>query len=133
MLGEDVDNPKVTFKAIQNLLEERINLLSKRLYDFIKGYEKEEDGMKDLDKDADQQIDSLESELFYKIKNHIGSLHEGLDELDSNSLMLQKQITTLKKEKVDLMLQIKAMNTKLDDIEKDLGVNIAAKRAKKKI
>jgi hypothetical protein len=55
-----------------------------------------------------------------------------LDDLDAYNLLLQRQITILKKEKVDLIVQINNLNTKLDDIEKDLGINIAAKRAKNK-
>ena len=38
----------------------------------------------------------------------------------------------IKKEKVDFILQINALNEKLDRLEKDLGINIAAKRTKKK-
>jgi hypothetical protein len=86
-----------------------------------------------LDKEVNDEIDGIENEYYYEIKKHIGSLHDGLDDLDAYSLLLQKQITSLKKEKVDLILQINAMNSKLDNLEKDLGINIAAKRAKKKI
>ena len=57
---------------------------------------------------------------------------ENIDEQKSYNLLLQKQITSLKKEKVDLISQIGFLNTKLDDIEKDLGINLSAKRGKKK-
>lgn len=86
-----------------------------------------------MDKDCKNDINNIENEYYYEIKKHVNNLHEGLDELDAYALLLQKQITTLKKEKVDLTLQIGSLNGKLDRVEKDLGINIAAKRAKKKI
>ena len=86
-----------------------------------------------MDIEVNNEIDSIENEYYYEIKKRVGDLQEKLEELDSYSLLLQKQITTLKKEKVDLIVQINGLNNKLDDIEKDLGINIAAKRAKKKI
>ena len=46
---------------------------------------------------------------------------ENIDEQKSYNLLLQKQITSLKKEKVDLISQIGFLNTKLDDIEKDIN------------
>ena len=35
-LGEDVDNPIVSFKHIENIFDERINLLSSKLFDLKK-------------------------------------------------------------------------------------------------
>lgn len=57
---------------------------------------------------------------------------ESIEEQKSYNLLLQKQITSLKKEKVDIMGQITQLNAKLDDIEKDLGINLSLKRGKKK-
>ena len=57
---------------------------------------------------------------------------ENIDEQKSYNLLLQKQITSLKKEKVDIMTQITQLNSKLDDVEKDLGINLSLKRGKKK-
>ena len=85
-----------------------------------------------LETEVNNDIDSLDKEFYYMIKKNVETLNSDLNELDAYSLLLQKQITTLKKEKVDIILQINALNTKLDNIEKDLGINIAAKRAKKK-
>ena len=133
ILGEEVDNPKITFRAIETVLDDRISTLSNKLYTFVKDYDKDNQGFDNLEKDANNEIDGIENEYFYEIKKHVSGLHEGLDEMDAYSLLLQKQITTLKKEKVDLNVQINMMNIKLDNIEKDLGINIAAKRAKKKI
>ncbi len=133
LLGEDVDNPKVTFRAIEGLLDDRISSLSKKLFEHVKEIDKEKLIYDNLDKEVNTDVDSIENEFFYIIKKHVENLHKDLDELDAYSLLLQKQITTLKKEKVDLILQINTMNTKMDDMEKDLGINISAKRAKKKI
>ncbi len=132
MLGEEVDNPKVTFRGTETVLEERIGILSKILYDFIKEYDKDKNYFDNLDQKVNIDIDSVENEYFYDIKKKITTLHEGLDDLEAYNLLLQKQITTLKKEKVDFILQISALNEKLDRLEKDLGINIAAKRTKKK-
>lgn len=99
----------------------------------MKEIDKEKNVYDNLDKDVNTDVDTIENEFFYIIKKHVENLHKDLDDLDAHSLLLQKQITTLKKDKVDLILQINQMNTKLDDVEKDLGINISAKRAKKKI
>lgn len=132
MLGEEVDNPKVTFRGTETVLEERIGILSKILYDFIKEYDKDKNYFDNLDQKVNIDIDAVENEYFYDIKKKITTLHEGLDDLEAYNLLLQKQITTLKKEKVDFILQITALNEKLDRLEKELGINIAAKRTKKK-
>ena len=57
---------------------------------------------------------------------------ENIEEQKSYNLLLQKQITSLKKEKVDLAGQITVLNQRLDDVEKDLGINLGQKRGKKK-
>ena len=57
---------------------------------------------------------------------------ENIEEQKSYNLLLQKQITSLKKEKVDLAGQISVLNQRLDDVERDLGINLGQKRGKKK-
>jgi hypothetical protein len=52
--------------------------------------------------------------------------------MKSENLLYQKQLTTLKKEKLDLMNMILQLNNKLNDLEKDLGINLSAKRGKRK-
>ena len=47
------------------------------------------------------------------------------------NLLLQKYLTSLTKEKMDLLVQINLCMTRLDEIEKYLGINIANKRNKK--
>lgn len=132
MLGEEIDNPKVTFRGTETVLEDRIATLSKILYEFIKEYDKDKNFFDNLDQKVNSDVDAVENEYFYDIKKKITTLHEGLDDLEAYNLLLQKQITTLKKEKVDIILQIGGLNEKLDKVEKDLGINIGAKRTKKK-
>lgn len=133
MLGEDIENPKITFRSIESLLDDRINQLSKKLYESTKEHDKDKQVYDNLEQEVNSEIDAIENEYFYEIKKHVENLHKELDDLDAYGLLLQKQITTLKKDKVDLVLQINALNNRLDGLEKDLGINIALKRAKKKI
>jgi chromosome segregation ATPase len=132
LLGEDVANPKITFRSIEGLLDERITLLSKKLYEYTKEHDKEKQTYENIESEADNDLDDVESDLFFRIKNSITNLHNDVDKLDAESLLLQKQITTLKKEKVDLINQLNGLNLKLDNLESDLGINISAKRTKKK-
>lgn len=79
------------------------------------------------------EIDNIENDNYYEIKKHYTDLLDGIEEQKSYNLLLQKQITTLKKEKMELTTQVNNFNSKLDKIEKDLGININLKRSKKKI
>ena len=53
--------------------------------------------------------------------------------LNSQNLLLQKYLTQLTKEKMGLLVQINLCMNRLDNIEKYLGINIAAKRMKKNL
>ena len=79
-----------------------------------------------------REIENIENDNYYEIKKYFSNLLESIEEQKSYNLLLQKQITSLKKEKVDIMMQITGLNSKLDDIEKDLGINLNMKRGKKK-
>ena len=79
-----------------------------------------------------REIENIENDNYYEIKKYFSNLLESIEEQKSYNLLLQKQITSLKKEKVDIMTQVSQWNTKLDDIEKDLGINLNMKRGKKK-
>jgi len=79
-----------------------------------------------------QEVDNLENEFYYIIKDHYNRIADGIEEQHSYNLLLQKQITILKKEKVDLSIMINNMNMKIDVIEKDLGISMQPKRVKKK-
>lgn len=133
MLGENVDNPKITFRAIEDLIEKRIENLSSRLFSFIKDSDKDSVVLEKLEDDIKNDIDNVDREYYYMIKQQCENLILQVDEYDAKNQLLQKQITSLIKEKNELLNRIKELNNRLDDIEKDLGINIAAKRAKKKI
>ncbi len=79
-----------------------------------------------------REIENIENDNYYEIKKYFSNLLESIEEQKSYNLLLQKQITSLKKEKVDIMTQITQLNVKLDDVEKDLGINLNMKRGKKK-
>jgi len=79
-----------------------------------------------------RDIENIENDNYYEIKKYFSNLLESIEEQKSYNLLLQKQITSLKKEKVDIMSQITNLNNKLDEVEKDLGINLSMKRGKKK-
>lgn len=81
--------------------------------------------------DCNKHIENIEGEYYYAIREHFNKLMEEIDEQKSYNLLLQKQITSMKKEKNELKMQIDDMNYKLDKVEKDLGINLQAKRGKK--
>ena len=77
---------------------------------------------------ANKEIDEYGNEYFYTTKEKFANLMTNIDEQKSANLMLQRQITTLKKEKTDLSLAIKACNDAVDKIEMELGINLELKR-----
>jgi len=80
--------------------------------------------------DIEIEADNIEKEFYFTVKENFNKLIEEIEEQKSYNLLLQKQLTTLKKEKVDLQHQVQILNNKLDSIEKDLGISL--KRTKKK-
>ena len=86
-----------------------------------------------LNKEIDDNFDNIENELYYKIKTLFSDFEKQNDELNAQNLLLQKYLTQLTKEKMDLLVQINIAMNKLDNIEKFLGINIANKRMKKSL
>lgn len=80
--------------------------------------------------DIEIEADNIEKEFYFTVKENFNKLIEDIEEQKSYNLLLQKQLTTLKKEKVDLQHQVTVLNFKIDAIEKDLGISL--KRTKKK-
>ena len=74
--------------------------------------------------DIEIEADNIEKEFYFTVKENFNKLIEDIEEQKSYNLLLQKQLTTLKKEKVDLQHQVTVLNFKIDAIEKDLGINI---------
>lgn len=130
-LGEDVDNPKATFHQIENILDDRISVLSSKMYDIKKIHDSQKLESDSATKDVNDDYDNIEKELYYTIKNKRNELEDELKELNSKTLLLQNQITGLKKDKIDLICQIELCSNRLDTLEKDLGINLTSKRNKK--
>ena len=111
-LGEDVDNPLVSFR------HEKSN---------------QKNEMDNFTNEIKDNFDNIENELYYKLKDMAGSFFKETEKLNSENLLLQKYLTSLTKEKMDLLVQINLCMTRLDEIEKYLGINIANKRNKKSL
>ena len=120
ILGDDIDNPKYTFRIIENITDKRIESLSKKFYEI----KKEGDSHK-LD------FDNIEQELYYRIKTLFEDFDKQSNNLNSQNLLLQKYLTQLTKDKMDLLVQINLCMQRLDNLEKFLGISIANKRMKK--
>ena len=130
LLGEDIDNPKITFKTLEVLLDDRIRDLDKRLQEYKKQFDAEKTKFDNIKLEIEIEADNIEKEFYFTVKENFNKLIEEIEEQKSYNLLLQKQLTSLKKEKVDLQHQVTLLNTKLDSIEKDLGISL--KRTKKK-
>ena len=76
-------------------------------------------------------FDNIENEMYYKLKGIAADFFKENERLNSDNLLLQKYLTTLTKEKMDLLVQINLCMNRLDELEKYLGINIANKRNKK--
>lgn len=130
-LGEDVDNPLVSFRHAENVYDDRINLLSNKLFDIKKSQSNQKNEMDNFTNEIKDNFDNIENELYYKLKDMAGAFFKENEKLNSENLLLQKYLTSLTKEKMDLLVQINLCMTRLDEIEKYLGINIANKRNKK--
>ena len=127
ILGDDIDNPKYTFRIIESITDKRIESLSKKFYEI----KKESDSHK-LDFDnMGTDIDNIEQELYYRIKTLFEDFDKQSNNLNSQNLLLQKYLTQLTKDKMDLLVQINLCMQRLDSLEKFLGISIANKRMKK--
>jgi hypothetical protein len=133
ILGDEIDNPIYTFRLIESIADKRIELLNKKFYEVKKKTDNQKEDFGSLHKDIDDYFDNSENDLYYRIKNLFGDFEKQNDDLNSQNLLLQKYLTQLTKEKMDLLVQINLCMNRLDNIEKYLGINIAAKRMKKNI
>jgi chromosome segregation ATPase len=131
-LGEEVDNPKCTFRGVETVLEERIRELNRKLVEYSRFSEKEQGNYENIGNEIEEEFKKIDEENHIKIKSKLEELNEKLNEARSENLLYQKQLTTLKKERTDLMSQILQLNSKLDELEKVLGINLAPKKVKKK-
>lgn len=131
ILGDDIDNPRYTFRLIEAITDKRIELLNKKFYEVKKISDGQKMDFGSLEKDVENTFDNSEQDLYFRIKRLFEDFERENNELNSQNLMLQKYLTQLNKEKMDLLIAINVCMNRLDNIEKFLGVNIQAKRVKK--
>lgn len=130
-LGEDIDNPIVSFRNAENVYDDRINQLSSKLFELKKSQMNQKNEMENFSNEIKDNFDTIENELYYKLKDMAAEFFKENDKLNSENLLLQKYLTSLTKEKMDLLVQINLCMNRLDELEKYLGINIANKRNKK--
>ena len=131
ILGDDIDNPKFTFRLIESITDKRIDLLSKKFYEVKKISDSQKGEFDFMEKDMENIFDNTEQELYYRIKTLFDDFEKQNNNLNSQNLLLQKYLTQLTKEKMDLLVQINLCMQRLDNLEKFLGISIANKRMKK--
>lgn len=131
LLGEEIDNPSETFHMVENICDDRISVLGKVLLSLKKKSGNHADEMMNLTNDIVDKFDKIENGLYYRIKSLFGEFEKKNEELNAQNLLLQKHLTKLTKEKMDILIQINLCMQKLDKIEQFLGINIESKRTKK--
>ena len=69
ILGEEIDNPRYTFKLIESIWDNRINILTQKFYEAKKIADTQQGGFGSFQKDIDDLFDNSENDLYYRIKN----------------------------------------------------------------
>ena len=131
ILGDEIDDPKYTFKTIESVTDKRIDMLSNKFYEIKKLSETQKIEFDSLEKDIEDTFDNSEQGLYFRIKSLFDEFEKQNNNLNSQNLLLQKYLTQLTKEKMDLLVQINLCMKRLDNLEKFLGISISAKRVKK--
>ena len=131
ILGDDIDNPKYNFRLVESITDKRIEALSKKFYEIKKVSDSQKGEFDFMEKDIDNIFDNNEQELYFRIKTLFDDFEKQNNNLNSQNLLLQKYLTQLTKDKMDLLVQINLCMQRLDNLEKFLGISIANKRMKK--
>ena len=131
VLGDNIDDPKYTFRLMENITDKRIELLHEKFFEVKKVSETQKMEFECIEKDIDNIFDNSEQDLYFRIKSLFDEFEKQNSNLNSQNLLLQKYLTQLTKEKMDLLVQINFCMQRLDNLEKFLGINIASKRMKK--
>ena len=95
-LGEELDNPQVTFTRLENQFNTRIKLLSFKLYDNSKQLEHEKQSNDDLRAKINKECKYLGESYYYAIKQHFNNLNKQIEDEKNISSLLQKEIYNLK-------------------------------------
>jgi len=127
-LGEEVENPSLNFTQVESILEQRIKDLRNHLYNQVKSFGNEKKYYEDIISDAYNDVDAMEKDMFFRIKGNFETIATDINEQRSLNLLYQKQITGLKKDKNETMLEINKLQNRLDQLEIYLGINIKDKR-----
>ena len=131
VLGDNIDDPKYTFRLMESITDKRIELLHQKFFEVKKVSESQKAEFENMEKDIDNIFDNSEQDLYFRIKSLFDEFEKQNNNLNSQNLLLQKYLTQLTKEKMDLLVQINYCMQRLDNLEKFLGISIAAKRMKK--
>ena len=131
VLGDNIDDPKYTFRLMESLVDKRIELLHQKFFEVKKVSETQKMEFECIEKDIDNIFDNSEQDLYFRIKSLFDEFEKQNNNLNSQNLLLQKYLTQLTKEKMDLLVQINYCMQRLDNLEKFLGISIASKRMKK--
>jgi len=110
--------------------KDRIKLLSRRLYLFIREFDKDRQYTSDSVKAGKLQVDRVFNEYYYVIRSYMNKVTDEIENQKAHNLNLQRQLTTLRNEKADLEHTVVHMNEKLDEIEDNLGVYMQQTRLK---
>ena len=97
ILGDEIDDPKYTFKIIENITDKRIDMLSKKFYEIKKTSETQKIEFDSLEKDIEDTFDNSEQGLYFRIKNLFDEFEKQNNNLNSQNLLLQKYLTQLTK------------------------------------
>lgn len=127
-LGEELDHPVFSFTKVETILEDRIKDLQKFHYNEVKSFKNEKKIFEDIMTDAINDVKVLEKDLYFRIKGNFETMANDINEQKSLNLVYQRQITSLKKEKNEISLELKGLINRLDELEKTLGINIKDKR-----
>ena len=133
MLGEELDNPQVTFKLVEYDLKGKIDLLSYKLYLYTKELEQEKQSNDDIKHKITKECKYLGESYYYAIKQHLGNLSKQIEIEKNLSSNLQKELITLKSNNEILVNSIFMMNNKLDHLENEIGIFEAYKNRSIKI
>lgn len=127
-LGEEIDHPVFSFTKVESILEDRIKDLQKCLYNEVKIFKNEKKIFEDIMTDSINDVKVLEKDLYFRIKGNFETMANDINEQKSLNLVYQRQITSLKKEKNEITLELKGLINRLDELEKTLGISIKEKR-----
>jgi hypothetical protein len=131
LLGEELDNPQVTFTLLENDFDARIKLLSYKLYQNAKELTFEQQNNDDLKIKINKETKYLGESYFYAITQHMNNLKKQIDDEKNLAGNLQKEINHLKNFNEQLMNAVIHMNKKLDQLERDMGIALKMKRMMK--